>query len=64
MTFLGDIWGIVKNVTGLAYSWFTGYGSKENQQARVKTDENQQLDKLHEDIKKRDLDSVRRDLSR
>jgi hypothetical protein len=58
-----EIAGILSNGLRLAADWFGRYSSKENTVAREMTDENKSIDKIHEDLKKRDLDAIRRDLS-
>lgn len=63
MDLLSDIWGIVKNVTGIAYTWMTGYGSEKNQKARIESEDNAKLDTYHNSLKGRKIADIRRDLS-
>lgn len=56
--------GILSNGLRLAADWFGRYTSKENTAARETNEDTKSLDKLHNDLKAKDLDAVRRDLSR
>lgn len=56
---VGLLGGIAQAVGG----WMMNYASKENTKARIVEDENSKIDTFHNSLKKKDIDSVRRDLS-
>lgn len=55
------------NILGGVFSsigtWMKGYGNSKTTEARVVNEEIKKEDKFHEDLKNRDIDSVRRGLS-
>lgn len=57
------ILGALGSLLGGIAGWMSAYGSKKNTEARRMNEENKEKDKLHNDLKNKDLDSVRRDLS-
>lgn len=57
---------ILQIVAGVAQgvaSWCTQRANPKNVETRVINAENKQLDKIHEDLKNRDIDAIRRDVS-
>lgn len=54
---------LLKNLSGIAFAWITGYSSKDNKNARVESDANKKKDDFNKELKDGDIDAVRRDLS-
>lgn len=60
---IGSILAILGGLMQTVGSWMTARATPKNTEARVISDENKKKDQLHEDLKNKDIDAVRRDLT-
>ncbi len=58
---ISSILAILGGLFQTAGAWMTARASPKNTEARVMTEENKILDKVHNDLKNEDLDAIRRD---
>lgn len=62
-----NIFSSVLDIIGGAFkalgTWMQGYSNPKTTKAREISDDNKKIDKFNEDLKKKDLDAVRRKLS-